>query len=230
MAERAYQLPEEHGLPYRLGRAVDHDERSKRFVAPRATTLRSVKHRYWLSRPLDQNGIGACTGFAGTAMLAHVPLYKTGTLSTLTNDLGFGLYSRATEIDPFTGTWRPDDTGSSGLAVCKALRERGLIVGYDWAFGLDQALGALSLVPLMVGTYWSESMFWVDAHGLMRVSGAVVGGHEWVVDGLDLSTKRVRGLCCWGRWGYDGLGHFWLSIDDFAHLLAQQGDAAVLRR
>ena len=43
------------------------------------------------------------------------------------------LYADATVVDGYPGTYPPDDTGSSGLAICKVLNSRGTIKGYRFA-------------------------------------------------------------------------------------------------
>jgi hypothetical protein len=64
------------------------------------------------------------------------------------------LYSDATKIDPWTGEWLPDDTGSDGLSIAKVLLTRGLISGYQHATTLEAALTALAQRPVMIGSSW----------------------------------------------------------------------------
>ena len=136
------------------------------------------------------------------------------------------LYSRATVLDGFPGEYPPDDTGSSGLAVAKAAVERGFVSAYNHAFGLDHALAALVLSPVIVGTNWYESMFTPDASGFVRPSGAIAGGHEYALIGLDPVKSRVTAINSWGP-GWGNQGRFFLSFADLGRLLDESGDVVV---
>jgi hypothetical protein len=57
------------------------------------------------------------------------------------------IYSAATAIDEFPGTWPPDDTGSSGLAVCKVAQRRVTSASTGTASRLDDVLAALQDGP-----------------------------------------------------------------------------------
>jgi hypothetical protein len=62
------------------------------------------------------------------------------------------IYSRATQLDPWSGEYPPTDTGSSRLAAAKASMEAGLIERHEWVFaGVDQVLGALAQSSGSVG-------------------------------------------------------------------------------
>lgn len=137
-------------------------------------------------------------------------------------------YSDATKLDPFPGSYPPDDTGSSGLAVAKALQRRGLITSYSHAFGLEHLLDALQLAPVLIGIGWHQSMFEPDAQGFVHPDGDVVGGHEVCVRGDDAKgSVLVRNS--WGSsWGLRG--DFRIAYSDLAALLNDDGDATVLVR
>lgn len=228
MTARQIYIPEAPDLPYRLGRSVEHDERSKAFRAVTAPVpLRNRMHRRW-GPLLDQGTVGACTYFGLLNALHRRPLYRPK--QRYTNAEGLSGYSRATEIDPFPGTWQPDDTGSSGLAACKVAQERGLISSYDHAFGLQQTLQALVDSPVMVGTVWLESMFDVPASGIIECRGAEVGGHLYVLSGIDVDYELVRIDCAWRRWGVGGQQWAWLRWADLGRLLEQWGESTVPRR
>lgn len=218
---------------YRLGRHINHDERSKAFVAKQATTLRSVSHRHY-GAPLDQGPVGACTGFTDADWLNCLPSHKAKA-KMFRNPDGWTFYSEATKIDPFQGEWiyppppgSGQDTGSDGLDACKVLKNLGLISGYDHAFGIDQALAALVLSPVMVGVPWYEGFDHPDPKGLVKIDGNVRGGHEFCLLGLDVKLERVKALNHWGpNYGLNGI--FYFSFDDLDALLSNQGDCTVPR-
>jgi hypothetical protein len=135
-------------------------------------------------------------------------------------------YMRATEIDPWPGTYPPTDTGSDGLSVAKVLTDAGAIAGYQHAFTLADALAALMFRPLITGTYWLEDMFQPTREGLIRPTGGVAGGHEYVIDEYDQTRGWVGFTNSWSAgWGMGG--RFYMEAEDFASLLAQDGDVTV---
>lgn len=141
------------------------------------------------------------------------------------------LYSDATKADDYPGQYPPTDTGSDGLTVAKVLKTAGEISGYQHTFSLDDALKALTVTPLIVGTNWHEDMFNPDADGRVHPAGAVAGGHEYVADEIDADLGRIWFTNSWGPdWGVtrDGRpGRFYMSFDDFGRLLAADGDVTV---
>lgn len=137
------------------------------------------------------------------------------------------LYSDATRIDEWPGEYPPTDTGSSGLAIAKALKNAGMIAGYQWTYSLDAYLRALGVTPVITGTVWTEDMFRPDADGRVHPTGAVAGGHEYCTVGVDVERRRIWHYQSWGQWGLDGTGLFYTTFDDHGYLLDQQGDAVV---
>lgn len=215
----------------RLGRHVVHDSRSLRYLAPRKAlnTLQSVKHRILIGM-MDQGDVGSCTGHAGTNNMAGELFWPASR-----DPIGNGdphvyaehLYSDATQIDPWTGSWRPDDTGSDGLSIAKVLKSRGLISGYQHATSLEAVLTALAKQPVMIGASWYSGMYEVSPDGHMNVSGDTLGGHEFCLDELDVAGRRVWMLNSWG-YGFGLMGRAWMTYDELAKLLADFGDCTVL--
>jgi hypothetical protein len=173
---------------------------------------------------LDQQSIGACTGFATAQALNTGPLYSGRVLGALD---GYGLYAQATILDKWDGAWPGEDTGSSGLAAAKAAKRCGLVRGYRHAFGLRHALGALTIAPLIIGIPWYEAMFEADEDGFLEPAGEVAGGHEVAIVGLDVDAEHVVLLNSWGPgWGASGTAKLrWTAL---GRLLSEGGDATVL--
>lgn len=215
----------------RLGRQVVHDPRSRGFEFPRTVDLptRSFRHRIYNPRPLPRQRIGACTGVDACVKCNTVGNRVTGVV------LGMGyaerIYSRATQLDPWQGEYPPTDTGSSGLAACKASKEAGLVERYEWIFGgVDQVLTALRTKPVGVGAWWHAEMFNPDPQtGLVELTGGRVGGHQWTVYGWDKHLDAFEGLCWWGA-DFGDEGSFRIRRRDLATLLADSGDAHVTHR
>lgn len=149
---------EEHSIGHggRLGRHVELDPRSRAFAVPAAAdTITKVRHRRY--GILDQGDLGSCTGNAITGCLNTLPLHITGTHLKTEAD-AVRLYSEATRLDSFQGAYPPEDTGSSGLAACKAAKNEGLISGYRHAFSVEAALTALMSGPVITGVNWYECL------------------------------------------------------------------------
>jgi hypothetical protein len=207
----------------RLGRHIRHDPRSRNFALPRgAPPTKDVKHRNW-GRKLEQY-VGSCTGHTGAHFLNHMPhRASVRPRKTMTTEDAMRFYSRATHLDPWPHVYPPTDLGSSGLAVCEAIVEEGLATRYEWAFGFDHGLSQISAAPLMQGSWWTYDMYFPDPDGRVHPTGRRVGGHEYLWAGVDVRRQRSWFLNSWGaEWGVGG--RFYLTWDDHADLLAQDGD------
>lgn len=221
-----------------LGRLVEHDPRSLDFahgVLPK-TAIKSVD---WTRRvPIfDQGSRSSCTGNAGAGLVGTDFLGRTGLTSVTVNgevlpvdeDFAVRVYSLATQLDRFDGSYPPDDTGSSGLGAAKALKKLGLASGYTHAFSLAALKSAMQHGPVMVGTVWLESMFDPDpTTGFVNVdrNSAEAGGHEYVLSAYDASRQAFRIDNSWGEaWGVRGSA--WFTEADMQWLLSQQGDVTV---
>lgn len=210
----------EHHVPgKRLGRHVHHDPRSCDFGAPMAGHIVTVRHERRIPI-LDQGDVGSCTGNAGVGMLCTAPFGK----EDLDENDAVALYSEATHLDSTPGSYPPDDTGSNGLAIMKALKTRGWIRSYSHAFGLDHALRALVLRPGIVGISWREGCDEPDENGVVRYTGEVRGGHEIEALGVDAEARLVWFANSWGT-AYGLQGYFAMTWDDFGKALADGGDA-----
>ncbi len=212
----------------RLGRHVHHDPLSRHYRVQAAGEPASVQHErhapVW-----DQGWVGSCTGHAALGCMVTGPFFaqldETETrMYPLDSRGAMAIYSDATALDGFPGTYPPDDTGSDGLSVAKVLKNAGIISGYQHAFGIADLLGELQHRPCIVGTAWLSGMNTPDAEGIVRWRGAELGGHEYVCDGYEATRGLVWFTNSWGpEWGKDG--HFAMPAEDFAKALDRDGDA-----
>ena len=195
--------------------------------APRSYTWRHVQ--------LDQGAEGACTGFSATMEAAARPkpffgdpLYAPPSVSSL-NSTARGAYARAKQIDEWDGE---DYEGSSVLAAAKVGVERGWWREYRWALGpgpenaADDVIAALGYNgPVMMGTWWYESMWTSGKDGFLPVAGDTVGGHAWLLTSYNKPKDAVWTPNSWG-----GAGQGWIARAGLVKLLADQGEACVAVR
>ena len=214
----------------RLGRHVEHDPRSRAFAIVKAP--RPLVSRVWTRdvEAFDQGDLGSCTANALLGCLVTEPfrMASSRVASSLTQRDAVAIYSRATKADAIPGCYPPDDTGSSGLAVCKVAKKMGLIRGYLHAFTAHAALHALSeRGPIMIGANWYAGMDEPQgADAECFASGELRGGHEWMALGINLPKRLVLCVNSWGpSWG--AAGRFSLSFETLERLMGQDGDVTI---
>jgi hypothetical protein len=215
---------------FAYGRHVEHDPKSRSFAFTAAKLVK--KSTLWAHHApvLDQGQLGSCTGNALAQCLSgdfFAPtLRKVNKGQPLLEHDAVTLYSTATKLDSIQGSYPPRDTGSSGLSVAKAGQRLGYLSGYRHAFSFTSFLAALQTQPVIVGTAFYADMEYPAKDGLVRPTGDVVGGHEYLALGVDYGTERITFLNSWGtNWGVRG--RFAMKLDDFAALLADHGDATI---
>jgi hypothetical protein len=149
-----------------------------------------------------------------------------GVARPVDESLAVDLYKMATTLDNVPGSYPPDDTGSSGLGVAKALKTWALATGYTHAFSPAALKSALQSGPAMLGIVWLNSMFDPRPDGTLSVDqkSGLAGGHEIVCSGWDGARFRLDNS--WGpAWG--NAGSCWVTETDMVWLLSQQGDVTV---
>ena len=192
----------------RLGRHLWLDARSlEHMIENRIEEMTHPVHTKEWERVLvilDQGKLGSCTGNAGTGALGTQPFYDAVGKKVLPSPKdaleaeGFAvkLYEDATVVDGYPGTYPPDDTGSSGLAICKVLKSRGTIKGYRYARSAHGFLQLLQRGPVLQGMPWYNAFFnpngqaFIDADANWASSG-LAGGHEVEAVGVEVDTKDV---------------------------------------
>lgn len=216
-------IREKHRDGMRLGRHVEHDPRSREYQADAASKIISVKHDA-TGLPLDQGQLGSCTANALCGALDSAPNLNGGT--PLDEPDAIDIYKLETKLEG--EPYPPNDPGGSGLMVCKAGKQMGLITSYHHAFGIEHALKALVLRPVITGVNWYSSFDHPDQNGLVEIApdATIRGGHEIVADEIDAENQLVW---FWNSWGteYGVGGRFCMSFDTWAQLLEERGDVTV---
>lgn len=230
MAVQLLELIEAPDLPHRLGRHVEHDDRSRDFDA-RRLARRAVRPVLWprYSPIFGQGKVGGCTGMAQSGILGCAPWCGDPLMFGINE--AFWLYAGATRNDAFPGWWPQEDTGSSPLAAAKTARDLGMIKGWATAFATADMVNALMHGPVVWGTVWTEAMFDPEPDGRVRPLGAVAGGHAFVCRGYDPSKRQ---FLCDNSWNDDGTvwgplgGSFLVDESDWETLRVQDADVTVM--
>jgi len=220
----------------RLKRHINHDARSAFFRKDvSGLAVADVEWTCHLLNVLDQGDVGSCTAETADEILASDPYFTTlddatrMAVSEGTQDWPLAFYHDETLADTYPGTYPPVDTGSDGLTMAKVLTARGLISGYQHTFTADDALKGLATGPAAWGTNWKSGMDDVDTTtGQVKYTGATRGGHELSLYKIEAAAGKLWFRNHWGSWGYRGTGVAWISFDDFAKSLKDQGDVTWL--
>jgi len=224
----AYVIPTLPTNPYPLGRHVNHDDRSLTHAfAARPEAFLTIQSVTWTRRApiLDQGQLGSCTGNAAAGWVGTDNALRQGN-PRVTEDDAVGYYEAATLLDPYPGSYPPDDTGSDGLSVTKVLEDEGLVDSYSHGFSLNDLRAALQSTPVLIGIPWYEQMFEPSSRGYVTIGGALAGGHEVVVDSLDEDMQSIGFANSWSAsWGQDGWGR--MTFATVEQLLSEDGDVTV---
>ncbi len=182
---------------------------------------RGWRHHHSGKPYLDQGSEGACVGFGWANTFNAGPIICKPPLQDAE---AVGIYKEAQRHDEWEGEWY---SGSSVNGGALALRARGWIGAFRWAWDLDTVVDAvLRWGPVVLGTDWYSGMFRPDAKGVLHASGYVAGGHAYALVGVNKKTGMGRIKNSWGRsWGTSG--HAWIPFDDLAKLIEAQGEACI---
>lgn len=215
----------------RLGRHIVHDPKSwdYREKLPRSTAkLKTVQHRRYDPTPEPNQEIGCCTCVSECMMANTQGNRVKGKIFNMVDAVN--MYTITTSIDTFDGSYPPDDTGSSGLAAAKASVQMGIGKDYVWYFSVEEVLQGLQRHPISFGGVWHYDMFQATRDNpVVKPTGSIAGGHQWVLSGYNAKDDLIAGECWWGP-DFGISGRFYIATDDFRTLMENDGDAHFTNR
>jgi len=166
----------------------------------------------------DQGETPECVGYAWAHWLDDQPSNRNKIHPLISPNI---IYLEAKKLDAWPGE---NYEGTSVRGGVKYLKSKNQISKYHWGFNLSSLTNAiLHLGPVVVGTSWYQHMFFPNKTGLIKVGGNLMGGHAYVINGIDLDKKIFRIKNSWGQdWGLKG--HAWISFSDMARLIREDGE------
>lgn len=213
---------------YNFGRLEVTDSRDLNYgISPMLMSAPRISKKFWWDEGWwgNQGTSSECVAYSWSHWLEDGPVIQ---------DSIFGrakpvfkpttLYEACQKVDQWPGT---DYSGTSVRAGAKILKDVGLITEYRWAFTLDEIiLTLLTLGPMVVGTKWYHKMQFPDQNGLIKARGRALGGHAYLINGVDVDREYLRIKNSWGReWGDNG--HGYISFKDFDKIFKKGGDACI---
>lgn len=213
-----------------FGRIENPDERDALFpvsaVLPPANPF--ITEKYWWDGGWwgNQGNTYHCVAFSWMHWVEDGPVVQDGITTNRPKPLfdTTAFYHECQIRDPFPGT---NYNGTSVRTAAQVLQQLGVVKEYRWANNSeDMAQTILNLGPMVVGTKWTHDMAFPDRNGRIRPTGASMGGHAYLLNGVDYEKKLFRIKNSWGReWGKEG--YAFISFEDFDYLLANGGEACI---
>lgn len=187
----------------------------KSYIPRKVQDLSGRRQWNFLATALDQGQKPHCIGFAGANFGINDPIQDD-----YTNETGADFYYKCKIVDGEPG----QENGSSVRSIAKVLRNEGRIANYAFTYATDEITWwLLNKGPLIVGTLWTAGMMIADDCNVIHPTGAIAGGHGYLLNAkTEFNYYRIQNS--WnGYWGINGQAY--ISIADFAALLHSGGEA-----
>lgn len=169
----------------------------------------------------NQGATPQCVGYAWAHCLADAPIIHSQNPAMAPE----AIYEAAQKLDEWPGE---DYAGTSVRGGVKALQAAKWVSNYYWTWSVNTMVATvLSVGPVVVGSDWLSGMMTpTKGAAMIYARGRVLGGHAYVVNGVDTVKKVFRIKNSWGQdWGQGG--HAWISIADMAKLIRDSGEVCI---
>ena len=163
---------------------------------------------------LNQENSPHCVGFSMADFGINSP---TNTMYTNQDGHDFYYLCKLVDGEPM------QENGSYVRSAGKVLKDEGKINAYAFAFTMDAIKWwLLNRGPLIAGTVWTENMFTPNEKNIIRPTGAIIGGHAYLLN--EITEDGYIGIQnSWGKdWGDNGKAY--ISIKDFEILFDYDGE------
>lgn len=209
----------------RLARLYEADPRIRSYPvrALIPTKAKGPRSYTWsIGKVLDQGREGSCVGHA----VAHRLIARPVVRNEITHEDAVSIYKQAQTLDPWPGE---EYEGTSVLAGARAAVKRGYVATYHWAETLDDLIMGVGYAgPAVMGTWWWSNMMETTINGAVSPTGHRIGGHAWLINGLNLRAKLFFCVNSWGeKWGKGG--RFVINFSDMEKLLKDAGEACFFK-
>lgn len=215
-----------------LGRIRSVDERDRGFLMKSLIPQKiDRKFKYWNPNFWwgNQGNTPQCVAYSWCHWLAAGPITQIDSRSRFKDGKPVDptlLYRMAQDNDEWAGN---DYDGTSVRAGAKVLKNNNYIHSYYWAWRVDEVVNALlTLGPVVVGTNWTEGMFYPSEEGIIKPTGRIAGGHAYLLDGVNMTKGLIRIKNSWGKeWGNKGFAY--ISLHDMNTLIKANGEACIAK-
>lgn len=218
-----------------LGRISDPNVKDHLFLMRRklgfVPTVEMPTAKTWPidGRSIDQGNTSTCVGHAWRNFLRAKPI-----MTEKGGPSAWDIYRNAIILDAWSDNDQeaklPDGhpgfaSGTSVRAGAQALQAMRRLPSYMWAFNLQDAVNwVLTQGPVVLGTNWYAAMDYPTVQGLVKIGGGVVGGHAYLLRGVNTKTKLATLENSWGDgWGMNGA--FYMTFADLERLILEDGEA-----
>ena len=216
----------DNNTDYGLGRIYIPDERDKGFPMSAILTRQKpeIDYKYYWPKGWwgDQGEKPYCCAYAWLHWLHGGSVTQMATPPPVIGPKI--LYDLCQANDSFPGN---QYDGTTVRAGAKVLMDEGFISEYRWTNDVKvMAEAVLTKGPVVVGTDWHRNMFYPDKDGVIRTGGGVIGGHAYLIDGVNMVKKQFRAKNSWGReWAKKGYAY--IPFEDMQELLWAQGECCL---
>lgn len=207
-----------------FGRLFASDARDQNYLIANSPlySTSTLRVRYWDDEQWwgDQGPTSECVAYAWVHWLEDGPFYQAPAPHPIVQPNP--IYRAAQRIDEWPGE---NYNGTSVRAGAKVLQQQGFIRNYFWTRDVNVLANTiLNTGPVVAGTWWSQGMMQPNrTTGLVRFTGRILGGHAYVINGVDMNRRLFRIKNSWGRhWGLQGRA--FISFDDMSRLMRMQGE------